>query len=173
MNTIKVPEPIMREEYIRNGDGSHVTLGAPVRGDHFNLSTGEVTVARVIGGVRYDTVRATLIAGKSGFDEIGNYELRRLYRATHGGYFLVRMDWSDDEGFHGTDFIKPTADAHVLTMARMMIAPNDCLEFLRNWYCAGWIPRNDIEAQQWAEQMLSADDCEEVLLGLTNRTWHA
>lgn len=60
MNTIKVPEPIMREEYTRNGGGSHVTLGAPARGDHFNLNTGEVTVARVIGGVRYDTVRATL-----------------------------------------------------------------------------------------------------------------
>lgn len=56
MNTIKVPEPIMREEYTRNGDRSHVTLGARARGDHFNLSTGEVTVARVIGGVRYDTV---------------------------------------------------------------------------------------------------------------------
>lgn len=172
MNTIKVPEPIMREGYIRNGDGSHVTLSVPARGDHFNLSTGEVTVARVIGGVRYDTVRATLIAGKSGLDEICHYELRRLYRASHGAYFLLRMDWSDEEGFFGTDFIKPTPDVHVLTIARMMIAPADCLDFLRNWYCAGWIPRNDIEAQQWAEQMLSADDCEEVLLGLTNRTWH-
>lgn len=172
MNTIKVPEPIMREGYICNSDGSHVTLSVPARGDHFNLSTGEVTVARVCGGVRYDTVRATLIAGKSGLDEICHYELRRLYRASHGAYFLLRVDWSDEEGFFGTDFIKPTPDAHVLTIARMMVAPADCLDFLRNWYCAGWIPRNDIEAQQWAEQMLSADDCEEALLGLSNRTWH-
>lgn len=34
MNAIKVPEPIMREGYIRNGDGSHLTLSVPARGDH-------------------------------------------------------------------------------------------------------------------------------------------
>jgi len=171
MNTTKVPEPIMRERYIRNGDGSHVTLSVPARGDHFNLSTGEVTVARVIGGVRYDTVRATLIAGKGGLDEICHYELWRLYRASHGAYFLLRMEWSDEEGLFGTDFIKPTPDAHVLTIARMMVTPPDFLAFLRDWYCAGWIPRNDIEAQQWAESTLSADDCEEILLEINNKTW--
>jgi hypothetical protein len=45
MNTTKVPQPIMREEYVRNGDGSHVTVSAPSSGDHFNLSTGEVTAS--------------------------------------------------------------------------------------------------------------------------------
>lgn len=170
MNTTKAPAPILREVYVRHADGAHVTLGVPTRGDHFNLSTGEVSVARVIGGVRYDTVRAQLIAGKSGLDEICRYELRRLYRATHGACFLLRMDWSDEEGFYGTDFIKPIADPDVLMIARMMIAPGDCLTFLRDWYGQGWIPRNDSEAQKWAEQTLSADDCEEVLRGFGNRT---
>lgn len=173
MNTTKVPEPIIREAYRRNSDGSHVSMSVPARGDHFNLSTGEVNVARIIAGVRYDTVRATLVAGKSGIDDVGNYELRRLYRAAHGAYFLLRMDWSDEEGFYGPDFIHPLADADVLMTVRTIIAPTDCLVFLRDWYCAGWIPRNDAEAQLWAEQTLSADDCEEVLRGFGNKAWRA
>ena len=169
MNT--TPKPIIRESHIRNSDGSPVKLTVPSRGDHFDISTGEVSVARIIGGVRYDTVRATLIVAKSGLDAIGTYEMRRLYRATHGAYFLLHMDWSIDEGFYGTDFIKPTFDGHVLMIARTMIAPTDCLAFLRDWYCQGWIPRDDSDAQQWAESTLSADDCEEVLLQLRNRRW--
>jgi hypothetical protein len=40
MTTIhtKAPEPIINEKYLRNGDGSHLTVGSPFRGDRFDLS---------------------------------------------------------------------------------------------------------------------------------------
>jgi len=173
MNAIhtKVPEPIVNDEYLRNGDGSHVTVSSPFRGDHFNLSTGECSVARVIGGVRYDTVRATLIASVGMVDkDTLEYGLKRLYRATYGAYFLLRMQWTDEQGFRATDFILPIADGDVLGFARILVPPRDCARFLRDWYCSGWIPRNDIVAQQWAEDCLSADDCEAVMLEFTNST---
>src|SRR5450755_961502 len=108
MNAIhKIPEPIINDHRLRNGDGSHVTVGVPFRGDHFDLTTGECTVARVIGGVRYDTVRATLIASACAVDEdTGDYRLKRLYRASHGAYFVLCMEWSDELGFNLPDFIK-------------------------------------------------------------------
>lgn len=96
MNTTKVPEPIMRERYFRNGDGSHVTLSVPARGDRFDIGTGEVDFARIIGGVRYDTVRATLVADRSGLDKIDPYELRRLYRAGHVNLLRITMRPSFD-----------------------------------------------------------------------------
>ena len=171
MNTIqtKVPKPIINEYYLRNGNGSHMTVGIPYRGDHFNLSTGECSVARVIGGVRYDTVRAALIASMSAIDEdTGTYRVKRLYRSMHGAYFVLNMQWSDEYGFPDPDFIQPISDESVMNVARFIIPPQDCFRFLNDWYCAGWIPRNDIDAQKWAESCLSADDCETVMVEFTN-----
>lgn len=176
MNAIqtRVPEPIINEHYPRNLNGNHMTVGIPFRGDHFNLSTGECCVARVIGGIRYDTVRATLIAGVSSVDEdTGAYRLKRLYRATHGNYFVLDMQWSGETGFDNPDFIQPINDDSVLRVARFITPPRDCMRFFCDWYCAGWIPRNDVEAQKWAEFCLSADDCETVMVEFTNSTRRA
>jgi hypothetical protein len=173
MTTIhnKAPDPIVNENYLRNGDGSHLTVGSPFRGDHFDLSTGECNVARVIAGIRYDTAQATLIASKGTIDEDAcNYRLNRLYRASHGAFFLLTMEWSHEEGFVGPDFIRRVADEMVLTFARDIVPPADCVRFFRDWYCTGWIPRNDSEAQGWAEFCLSADDCEAVMLEIASST---
>ncbi|MHB8474603.1 MAG: hypothetical protein ACYDC8_17525 [Gammaproteobacteria bacterium] len=159
-----VPNPIINDHRLRNGDGSHVTVSAPYKGDHFDLTTGDITVARVIGGKRYDTAQATLIASEGVVDtDTGGYRLKRLYRANHGGYFTVRMEWENDIGFGQENFISSILEDQVLGVARMIVQHSDCLRFLREWYCAGWIPRNDIQAQEWAEDSLPADDCEAIL----------
>ena len=166
MNAIHtgVSEPIITECYLRHSDGRHVTVDIPYRGDHFNLSTGECRVARIIGGIRYDTSRATLIAGTGMLDEdTGAYWLKRLYRATHGAYFELRMVWPDEFGFEDTNFIRPMSEDRVLNFARTLVLPHDCMRFLLNWYWTGWIPRNDVLAQAWAERVLSDDDCEWLL----------
>ncbi|MGH8190787.1 MAG: hypothetical protein ACREP2_05010 [Rhodanobacteraceae bacterium] len=160
---IPIPEPILTGEFLARHDGRHILLGKAERGDEFDLTTGECRVARVIRGIRYDTAKAILVVGSSALELADGFSLQRLYRAEHLAWFLLRMEWWDGIGFRNEDFIRPVPDEHVLHRVRGIIRTADALHFLLDWYCGGWIPRNDRYARSWAEEALSADDCEIVL----------
>lgn len=164
MNTIErqIPKPVVRESRIRRGDASDFIIVHARMGDSFNLSTGEVRVARIIGGIRYDTTQADLVFGYGEFHGYCCYRLFRLYRTSAGRFFWLSLQWAEDEGCVGFDAITVLENERVLPAVRMWMSDGDVSEFLLNWYCPGWLPRDDALAQAWAESILSADECERV-----------
>lgn len=54
-----------RERYIRTSAGGPMTLGLHSRGDRFDISSGKVAVARVIGWVRHGIVTRCLSQAKA------------------------------------------------------------------------------------------------------------
>lgn len=172
MNTIEsqVPEPIVHETRLRRGDGSDFVIVRPRMGDKFNLSTGEVHVARVIGGVRYDTGQAALVFGYGEFHGYFCYRLFRLYRTGAGRFFWLHMQWAEEEGFVGTDAISVLEDRQILPALRIWMPDDKIYEFLLKWYCPGWLPRDDAFSQAWAESTLSADECEKIQAAMSGRT---
>jgi hypothetical protein len=158
------PNPIVREERIRFRKGQDLILRDNRRQDFFNLSTGDVCVARIIAGARYDTTRATLVVGHGEYDGY-SYTLWRLYRRHEGDFFTLRMQWAEGLDFVGPDFILPIAIDCVLMAARRLVRDEHMLEFVAQWYKPGWLPRDDTFMQEWAESRLDADTTE-VLLDL-------
>jgi hypothetical protein len=171
MNTIErqIPKPIVHESRIRRGDGSDFTILRARMGDSFNLSTGEVRVARIIGGIRYDTTQADLVFGYGDFHGYCCYRLYRLYRTSAGRFFWLHMQWAEEEGFVGMDAISILENDRILPAVKIWMSDSDVREFLLNWYCPGWLPLDDTFAQPWAESVLSADDCEKVLAAMSGR----
>lgn len=168
MNT-NIPESIQAETRLQNLDGSDVIVDVPEFGDSYNLGTGEVTVARMIGGIRYDTTAASLVAGIGEYFGFHRYALSRVYRTADGRFFQVKMVWSEDPDFTGSAGIEPLEDDAVLATLHIHVADSKLTELVRDWYCPGLLPRDDGFIQRWAESALSADDCQAVMVALGSR----
>lgn len=162
MKVVPIPSPIRYGDGLRTRRDSHHIIERPQRGDWIDLTTSECVVARVIKGVRYDTRAALLVASRSTFDE-QFFMLRQAFRGHDGRWFLVQVRWSFDDESCNDNLIAPIADEQVLPLIRSMIREEDVFTFFRGWYGGGWVPRNDAFMQQWAEEILSADDCEYVI----------
>lgn len=157
------PDPIIYGHLIGARDGGHWTFTKPHWGDWFDLTSGECRMARVISGLRYDTSTSTLVARHSGIDVYGLFHFRWLFLTNHGAWFTVHVEGQVEQFRETASDLRLVPAQSVLQVARLMIQPGDCLRFLTEWYCGGWIPRDDDEARSWAEEVLSADDCEKVL----------
>ena len=168
MNT-NITEPIRAETRLQSLDGSDVIVDVPELGDSYNLGTGEVTVARMIGGIRYDTTTASLVAGIGEYFGFHRYALSRVYRTADGRFFQVKMVWSEDPDFTGSAGIEPLEDDAVLATLHIHVADSKLTELVRDWYCPGLLPRDDGFIQRWAESALSADDCQAVMVALGSR----
>lgn len=167
--TTKVPAAIVCETRVHSIDGEEIRIKDEKFGDSFNLSTGDASIARLIGGVRYDTANASLVVGAGEYVGFGEYALARLYRTAEGKFFrmalhnihdslrielLVVDDWND-----------------VLVFVRNLVPESRIVEFLREWYCSGLLPIDDQFVREWVESVLPADKCEEVLIHLGTRHW--
>lgn len=168
MNT-NTPEPIRAETRLQYLDGSDVIVDVPEFGDSYNLGTGEVTVARMIGGIRYDTTTASLVAGIGEYFGFHRYALSRVYRTADGGFFQVKMMWSEDPEFTGSAGIELLEDDAVLATLQIHVADSKLAELVRDWYCPGLLPRDNGFIQRWAESAMSADNCQAVMVALGNR----
>lgn len=157
------PRPIIHGHLIGARDGGHWIFTKPHWDDQFDLTSGECRMARVIGGLRYDTSASMLVARHSGIDVYGLFHFRWLFLANHGAWFTVHIDGHVEQFRETSSDLRLVPAQSVLQVARLMIEPVDCLRFLMEWYGGGWIPRDDDEARSWAEEVLSADDCERVL----------
>lgn len=153
------PAPVIRGHLIGARDGGHWIFTKPHRGDQFDLTTGACRMACIIDGIRYDTSTATLVARHSGIDVYGLFHFRWLFLANHGAWFTVSVDGRVEQMLETSSHLRVVPPESVLDVARLMIQPDDCLRFLVDWYCGGWIPRNDGYVRSWAEEALSADDC--------------
>ena len=169
MNTTTIPDPIVNETRVSRLGGEEVHIKDARNGDAYNLTTGEASVARMIGGVRYDTTNASLIVGTGEYFGYGCYMLSRLYRTNDGKFFLLQMLWACDVGFVDIKAIDVIEHDCVLVIAKNVVAQDDIAKFLREWYCSGLLPLDDAFVQDWAETMLSADECQEVLAALGGR----
>jgi hypothetical protein len=158
-----LPQSIVREARLLYAGGKEFELRDERREDNYNLSTGEVRVARIMQGIRYDTTRATLVVGDGEFSGNDSYRLRRLYRTKNGTFFLLQMLWSAELGFIDRPAIVVVEDEAVLGVAKGLLRGEDILPFMLDWYCAGLLPLDDAYVQRWAEAILSADKCEAVL----------
>ena len=167
MNTTKLLAPIVCETRVRVLDGEDLCIKNHRHGDTYNLTTGEVHVARMIGGVRYDTTNASLVVGFGEYFGYCCYTLSRLYRTNDGKFFLLQMQWAADVGLIGMKAIDEVHD--VLTVAKNILLESQTAEFLREWYCSGLLPLDDEFVRDWAESVLPADECEAVLAALAGR----
>ena len=168
MNT-KIPESIQAETRLQRLDGSDVIVDVAEFGDSYNLGTGEVTAARMIGGIRYDITTASLVAGIGEYFGFHRYALSRVYRTADGRFFQLKMVWSEDTDFTGSSGIELLEDDAVLATLQMHVADSQLAELVRDWYCPGLLPRDDGFIQRWAESALSADDCRAVMVALGSR----
>jgi hypothetical protein len=168
MNTTTIPAPIVCETRVSKLEGGEICTNDPRHGDSYNLSTGEARVARMIGGIRYDTAEASLVYGAGEYFGNGCYALSRLYRANDGKFFVLQMIQVGDE-FADIKAITVLEEARVLETAKYLLAEREVLKFLREWYCSGLLPLDDAFVQEWAEATLSADECQAVLAALGNR----
>lgn len=157
------PEPIIHGHLIGARDGGHWVFTKPHWDDWFNLTSGECRMARVIRGIRYDTSASVLVARHSGIDVYGLFHFRWLFLANHGAWFTVHIDGQVEQFRETSSDLRLVPAQSVMQVARLMIEPDDCLRFLTAWYGGGWIPRDDDEVRSWAEEALSANDCEIVL----------
>lgn len=167
MNTTNIPAPIVCETRVSKLEGGEICVTDPKHGDSYNLSTGEAHVARMIGGVRYDTAEASLVYGAGEYFG-GCYALSRLYRANDGKFFVLQVIQVGDE-FADIKAISVLDEARVLETAKHLITGREVLKFLCDWYCSGLLPLDDAFVQEWAEATLSADECQTVLVALGNR----
>lgn len=163
-DTIHAPAPLRYGPCLRQRDGSPIVINDHRRGDWINLTTGECHVAHLIHGIRCDTEQADLVVSRSSADG-GYFRTRNLFRGHHGYWFLsllaYNLDWYACEG--GTFAL--LADEDVLPKLKETLHAEDPWPLLRDWYLHGWIPRDDAFVQEWAEATLSADECEQLLIG--------
>ncbi len=171
MNTTNIPAPIINETRVSKLDGGEICISDPKHGDSYNLTSGEAHVARMIGGIRYDTANASLVYGAGEYFGYGCYLVSRLYRTNDGKFFVLQMITGGEE-FVDTQAIRVIEEDSVLETAKSLLAESEVLKFLREWYCSGLLPLNDAFVQEWAESTLSADECQAVLAALGNRYSH-
>jgi hypothetical protein len=162
-----MPAPIVCETRVSELEGGDLFIKNPRHGDTYNLTTGEVHVARMIGGVRYDTATATLIVGVGEYFGLSCYLLSRLYRTNDGKFFQLQMQWAGDVGIIDMQVISDVHD--VLTVAKSHLPESRTAEFLREWYCTGLLPLDDEFVRNWAESVLPVEECEAVLAALAGR----
>ena len=168
MNTTNMPAPIVCETRVHELEGGEICIGDPQYGDSYNLSTGEAHVARMIGGIRYDTAESSLVYGAGEYFGYCCYALSRLYRANHGKFFVLQIIQIGDE-FANIKAITVLEEARVLETAKRLIAGHEVVKFVCEWYCSGLLPLDDAFVQEWAEATLSADQCQTVQMALANR----
>lgn len=161
--TIPIPNPIRFGPGLRFNKERHVIVEHKRRRDVLDLTTCECHVARVLDGIRYDTEAAHLVVSASSLDGDFYFNLRQIFRSFDHLWFAVQVQWSFDSGQCNDNLIVPIPDERVLPALRQILRPDDCRALLRDWYAFGWIPRNDAFAQRWAEDILSADDCQDIL----------
>lgn len=167
MNTTTIPEPIVCETRVQYQSGDDMCIDDPRHGDACNLGTGEVHVARMIGGVVYDTANAALIAGVGEYFGASCYALSRLYRSHDGKFFVLRMATARNLASFKLGAI--TEPDEVLSTARDHVGETRAADFLRTWYCSGLLPLDDEFAREWAESVLPVAECEAVLAALARR----
>lgn len=158
------PKPIRFGPGIGSPENEHVIVERERRKDHLDLTTCECAVARMIGGVRYGTGDADLVASHSLIDDDQIFLLRQLYRGHDARWFLLQVQWFFESRRCNDNLIVPIPDDKVLGQLRTLVRDDDCFALLRDWYGNGWIPRNDAFVQKWAEDVLSADDCAYVVV---------
>lgn len=158
-----MPSPIRYGSGLRMRRDAHFIIEPARHGDVLDLTTCDACIARVIHGIRYDTQRAFLVASRSGFDNELFFGLRQIFRGYDHRWFALQVQLTLDSGACNTNLIMPIPDERVLPSLRQVVRDEDCWPFLRDWYCMGWIPRNDAFAQAWAEAVLPADDCQFVI----------
>lgn len=167
MNTTTIPEPIVRETRVQYLDGEDMCIDDPRHRDTCNLGTGEVHVARMIGGVVYDTAKADLVVGVGEYFGATCYALSRLYRSPDGKFFVLRMATASNLASFKLEAI--TEPDEVLSTARDHVGASRAADFLRIWYCSGLLPLDDEFARDWAESVLPVAECESVLAALSSR----
>jgi hypothetical protein len=162
------PAPIVNDQHLPPVEGEHPTVLLPDFDDSFDFTTGDCRIARTLNGIRCDTRDATLCASVGSVDAANGYFLRRLYRASAGHWFAVRLDWWHTFGLWGDDFIVQVPVDRVLDVARAVVPDKDCRRFLTDWYCGGWIPRCDDCARHWATHSLSGEDRDAVMQAIAS-----
>jgi hypothetical protein len=167
MSTTNMPAPIVCETRVSELEGGDLCISNPRHDDSYNLTTGEVHVARMIGGVRYDTTNASLVVGFGEYFGLSCYMLSRLYRTNDGKFFQLQMRWAGDVGSIDIQAISEVHD--VLTIAKNHVLESRTAEFLRGWYCSGLLPLDDEFVRNWAESVLPVAECEAVLAALAGR----
>lgn len=163
---MKIPAAIVSETRVNELDNKEVFIGNPRYGDCVNLSTGEAIVVRMIGGLRYDTASSSLVAGVGEYIGFRTYVLLRLYRTVEGRFFGLKMFSVDDDARID---LQAFEEHEALTIARSLVAGENVVEFLREWYCAGLLPVDDEYVRDWAESVLPAAECEQVLAAMARR----
>lgn len=157
------PTPIRCGPRLGAADGEPFIVENAQRKDSLDLTTCKCKVARVINGFRYDTQDADLVASRSFVNLTQDFSLRQVYRGHDNRWFRLQVNWFFESKRCNDDLIVPIAYCGVLTELRRLVRDGDCFTFLRDWYAAGWLPRNDLFVQQWAEATLSADECTSVI----------
>lgn len=170
MNTTNTPAPIVCETRVNKLDGGDLLIKNPRYGDTYNVSTGEAHVARMIGGVRYDTASASLVVGLGEYFGLCCYMLSRLYRTNDGKFFQLQIRWAGDDGLVDMQVVSEAHD--ILTAAKNHLSEDRTAEFLRGWYCSGLLPLDDEFVRNWTESVLPVEACEAVLAGLAARYAH-
>jgi hypothetical protein len=162
-----VPAEPLCAGFVEYDDGAAIPIRRMLAGVGYpNASTDPHGVSRVIDGLRYDTHQAALVASVFELDDAWDLHQWGLFRGDHGRWFVVKMRTGYQEGAEIVQTIHPLPDGRVLGFARNLVTPELCLRFLLDWYCTGWIPRNDPFVRDWAEADLSAGDCQTVMAAL-------
>lgn len=159
------PKPIRSGPGLGSPENNHLIVERARRRDRLDLTTCECAVARVIDGVRYGTGDADLVASRSFLEDEQYFLLRQLYRGRDERWFLLQVQWFFASRQCNDNLIVPIPNDKVLGELRTLVCDDDCLTLLRDWYIGGWLPRNDAFVQQWAESILSADDCLNIIYG--------
>lgn len=163
---MKIPAAIVSETRVNELDNKEVFIGNPRYGDCVNLSTGKASVVRMIGGLRYDTTASSLVAGVGEYIGFRIYVLLRLYRTQEGRFFGLKMFSFDGDARID---LQAFEEHEALAIARSLVAAENVMEFLREWYCAGLLPINDEFVRDWAESVLPVEECEAMLAALAER----
>jgi len=163
---MKIPAAIVSETRVIELNKEEISIRVPRYGDCVNLSTGEASVVRIIGGLRYDTAASSLVAGVGEYIGSRMYVLMRLYRTAEGRFFGLKMISVDDDARIDLQVFE---EHEALAIARSLVAGVNVAEFLREWYCAGLLPIDDEYVRGWAESALPADECEQVLAAMAGR----
>lgn len=158
-----MPSPIRFGPGLRTRRDAHFIVEPARHGDVLDLTSCDCSIARVINGIRYDTRRAFLVAAMSCFSDDMFFGLRQIFRGFDHRWFALQVQLTLDSGACNDNLIMPIPDERVLPSLRQMLREEDCWPLLRYWYCGGWIPRNDAIAQEWAEAVLAADDCQQII----------
>lgn len=158
--SIEFPPPIINDARLPSIAFRHPPVVGASDGTRFNPVTGECRVVRLVGGLVYDTDDSELVASVCGTDAAKGLSLRRLYRAHHGRWFVIHLQYWHKFLVIANELMWPLPDYGVLPIARSLVPDKDCLAFLLDWYGGNFLPRDDDLVQEWAVDALSPTDLE-------------